>query len=189
MNISPQTQQAILALTADAVTRRLGGNPRPLPTLNDPLFSGQTAGCFVSLHRKGNHALRGCVGLLQTGKALREVLVSAAESVLGDPRFLTQPITRNELPELEIEVTLLGPMEKAKSPMDFEPLQRGIYLTLQGRSGLFLPQVARETGSTRQQLLTRLCTEKLGVSENAWSDPAAILHTFTAEVIGPTPVI
>jgi AMMECR1 domain-containing protein len=54
---------------------------------------------------------------------------------------------------------------------------------------LFLPQVARETGWTRQQLLSRLCTEKLGLPENAWTDPSAALHTFTADVIGPTPVM
>jgi AmmeMemoRadiSam system protein A len=189
MQFSSQIQHAILALTADVVTRRLGGNPLPLPALDDPLFTAPTAGCFVSLHRKDNHALRGCVGLLQTGKPMREVLVSAAESVLGDPRFLTQPVTRQELLELEIEVTLLGPMERAKSPLDFEPLQRGIYLTLNNRSGLFLPQVARETRWTREQLLGRLCTEKLGLPETAWNDPAAILHTFTAEIVGPKPVI
>ncbi|HEY1923539.1 MAG TPA: AmmeMemoRadiSam system protein A [Tepidisphaeraceae bacterium] len=189
MDISPQTQLAILSLTSDVVTRRVGGDPRPLPALDDAFFSAPTAGCFVSLHRKGTHALRGCVGLLETGKPLRQVLLSAAESVLGDPRFLTQPVTREELPELEIEVTLLGPMERAKSPLDFEPTQRGIYLTINSRSGLFLPQVARETGWTRQQLLARLCTEKLGMPENAWNDPAAILHTFTAEVIGPKPMI
>jgi AmmeMemoRadiSam system protein A len=189
MDIPPLAQQAILILAADVVTRRLGGDPRPLPAFDDPLFSRPASGCFVSLHRRDNHALRGCIGLLETGKPLREALFSAAESVLGDPRFLTQPVMRQELPELEIEVTVLGPMEKAKSPLDFEPTQRGIFLTLRGRSGLFLPQVARETGWSRQQLLARLCTEKLGMPENAWTDPAAILHTFTADVIGPKPVI
>jgi len=38
-----------------------------------------------------------------------------------------------------------------------------IYLTLNGRSGVFLPQVARETGWRRDQLLDRLCTEKDGL--------------------------
>jgi AmmeMemoRadiSam system protein A len=189
MDIPPQTRQAILILAADVVTRRLGGDPRPLSAIDDPLFSRPVAGCFVSLHRRDTHALRGCIGLLESGKPLREALVSAAESVLGDPRFLAQPVTRHELAELEIEVTILGPLEKAKSPLDFEPTQRGIYLTLHGRSGLFLPQVARETGWTRQQLLSRLCTEKLGLPENAWTDPSAALHTFTADVIGPTPVM
>jgi len=184
MEISPQTQNAILDLAADIVTRRLGGDPLPLPDLSDPLFS-QPAGCFVSLHRKENHALRGCIGLLDTAKPLRLALTAAAESVIGDPRFLPQPVTRFELPELTIEVTLLGPLQKAKSILDFEPTQQGIHLTLRGKTGLFLPQVARETGWTRQQLLARLCTEKLGVPDSAWNDPAAELRTFSAHVIGP----
>ena len=184
MQISPETQKAILTLAADVVTRRLGGDPLPLLPLNDPLFS-QPAGSFVSLHRADTHALRGCIGMLDTGKPLRETLTAAAESVIGDPRFMAQSITRQELPELTIEVTVLGPLEKAKSTLDFEPLTRGIHLTFRGRSGLFLPQVARETGWTREQLLSRLGLEKLGVPESAWADPAAELRTFAAEVIGP----
>jgi len=183
-DISPQTQQAILDLAADTVIRRLGGNPLPLPDLTDPLFL-QPAGCFVSLHRKDTHALRGCIGILNSGKTLRLALTSAAESVIGDPRFLAEPVTRFELAELTIEVTILGPLEKAKSVLNFEPTQQGIHLTFRGKTGLFLPQVARETGWTREQLLARLCTEKLGVPETAWNDPTAELRTFRADVIGP----
>jgi AmmeMemoRadiSam system protein A len=185
--ISPQTQQAILDLAADTVIRRLGGNPLPLPALTYPLVQ-QPAGCFVSLHRKEPHALRGCVGMLNTGKTLRASLVAAAESVIGDPRFLAEPVTRFELPQLTIEVTLLGPLEKAKSTLDFEPVQHGIHLTFRGKNGLFLPQVARETNWSREQLLSRLCTEKLGVPENSWKDPTAELRTFSADVIGPRPM-
>ncbi|HEX4055950.1 MAG TPA: AmmeMemoRadiSam system protein A [Tepidisphaeraceae bacterium] len=188
MEIPPQTGQAILDLATDVVTRRLGGDPRPLPPLDDPLFSGRT-GCFVSLHRRDPRALRGCIGTFDPGKSLRESLVSAAESVLGDPRFLNQPVTRHELQNLDIEVTILGPLEKAKSPLDFDPGRHGIHLTLRGRTGLFLPQVARETGWTREQLLARLCTEKLGLPENAWTDPSAELRTFTADILGPRPMI
>jgi len=184
MDISPQTRQAILDLASDVITRRLGGDPRPLPPLDDPVFR-QPAGCFVSLHRRDTHALRGCIGLLDTGRPLREMLVAAAESVLGDPRFLAQPVTREELSDLDVEVTVLGPLQKASSPLDFEPLERGIHLSFRGRTGLFLPQVARETGWTRQQLLSRLCTEKLGMPEETWKQPLAELRTFSAEVIGP----
>jgi AmmeMemoRadiSam system protein A len=184
MNISPQTQQAILDLASDVITRRLGGDPRPLPALDDPVLR-EPAGCFVSLHRRDTHALRGCIGLLDTGRPLRETLVGAAEAVLGDPRFLAQPVTREELGELDIEVTVLGPLQKAPSPLDFEPVVQGIHLTFRGRSGLFLPQVARETGWTRQQLLARLCTEKMGVPEESWKQPSAELRTFSADVIGP----
>jgi AmmeMemoRadiSam system protein A len=186
MNISDPARHAILAFAADIVTRRLGGDPRPLPELTDPLFSAP-GGCFVSLHRQDNHALRGCIGLLDSGKPLLQSLTAAAESVIGDPRFLVQPVTRFELPQLTIEITILGPLQKAASPLDFDPKQHGIHLTCRSRNGLFLPQVGRETGWTREQLLARLCTEKLGIPELAWKDPTAELRTFSAEVIGPIP--
>ncbi len=186
MELATGTQHGILVFAADVITRRLGGDPHPLPDLSDPAYS-QPAGCFVSLHRRDSHSLRGCIGIIDATRPLRSTLVSAAESVIADPRFLGQPVTRQELPELTIEATLLGPMVKAKSTLDFEPLARGIYLTFRGRTGLFLPQVARETGWTKQQLLSRLCTEKLGVHESAWNEPGAELSTFSADVIGPVP--
>jgi AmmeMemoRadiSam system protein A len=184
MELSEQTQLAILDLAADVITRRLGGNPRKLAGLDDPVMH-QLGGCFVSLHRRDNHALRGCIGLLDSGKPLRETLIGAAESVIADPRFLTQPVSRFELPQLTLEVTILGPLTPAASVLDFEPQEQGIHLTIQGRSGLFLPQVARETKWTREQLLGRLCTEKMGMAETAWQDPQAQLRTFAAEVVGP----
>jgi len=187
MEISPQTRQAVLDFAADVVTRRLGGDPRPLPDMNDPVFS-RPGGCFVSLHRRDNHALRGCIGLLDSGKAFVHSLTAAAEAVIGDPRFLAQPVSRFELPQLTIEVTILGPLRKADGPLDFEPKEHGIHLTYSGKSGLFLPQVGRETGWTREQLLGRLCGEKLGVPELSWKEAGAELRTFSAEVIGPRPL-
>jgi AmmeMemoRadiSam system protein A len=186
MDIPSQTQNAILAFAADIITRRLGGDPRHLPDLTDPVFSS-SGGCFVSLHRRDNHALRGCIGLLDTGKPFIHSLTNAAEAVIADPRFLGRPVTRFELPELTIEITILGPLRKAKTPLDFDLMTDGIHLTYRGRSGLFLPQVGRETGWTREQLLGRLCTEKLGVPELSWKDAGAELQTFSAEVIGPRP--
>jgi AMMECR1 domain-containing protein len=114
-----------------------------------------------------------------------ESLAGAAEASLKDPRFLDQPILLSELPMLEVEVTVLGPLRRAASPMDFDPLIHGIYLAVGDRSGCFLPQVARETGWTKQQLLSRLCSEKLGLPTEAWRNPSAALQIFDAEVIGP----
>ncbi len=71
--------------------------------------------------------------------------------------------------------------------MDFEPLLDGIYLTIAGRSGCFLPQVARETGWSRERLLSQLCTEKLGIAAELWKSPEARLQTFSTQMIGPVP--
>ena len=187
MEISPETRHAILEFAADVVSRRLGADPRPLPNLTDPIFSRNGA-CFVSLHRRSNHQLRGCIGFIDSGKTLMQALTGASESVIGDPRFLVQPVSRFELPDLTIEVTILGPLQKVNSPLDFDPKEHGIHLLFRGRTGLFLPQVGRETGWTREQLLGRLCTEKLGANELSWKDPAAELRIFMADIVGPAPI-
>jgi AMMECR1 domain-containing protein len=74
-------------------------------------------------------------------------------------------------------------------PLAFEPLEHGIYLTVGRRAGCFLPQVARETGWSRQQLLDRLCTEKIGLAPNAWQSKKATLSIFQTIVIGPEPLV
>ncbi len=184
MGIAPQTQRVLLDLASDAMICALGGTSRPIPPLDDPIFA-QSVGCFVSLHRKETHALRGCVGMLESDRALSETIAAAARSVLHDPRFTNDPVRLDELIQLDIEVTLIHPMRQVASPLDFDPMEHGIYLTISDRSGCFLPQVARETGWTREQLLCRLCTEKLNLHADAWKDPEAVLKIFTAEIVGP----
>ena len=57
------------------------------------------------------------------------------------------------------------------------------------RTGTFLPQVARETGWTREQLLAQLCTEKMGLSSVAWQGPDARLLTYRTVICGPAPFL
>ena len=67
-------------------------------------------------------------------------------------------------------------------------MNEGIYLTWgETRAGCFLPQVAQETGWSKEQLLARLCVEKMGLPPEAWKDLRAKLFVFTTLVIGPEP--
>jgi AMMECR1 domain-containing protein len=98
------------------------------------------------------------------------------------------PVRLEELPDLEMDISVLSPLRPAPGPLSFDLLNEGIYLTWgETRAGCFLPQVARETGWTREQLLARLCVEKMGLPATAWQDPRAKLFTFTTLVIGPEP--
>ncbi|MCS7034635.1 MAG: AMMECR1 family protein, partial [Phycisphaerae bacterium] len=110
-------------------------------------------------------------------------------SCLHDPRFENMPVTAADLPELEVEVTVLSPLRPADSPTDFDPSTDGILLEINQRVGCFLPQVARETGWDRQQLLSRLCTEKLGLPADAWRQTESRLQKFGALIIGPEPLV
>jgi AmmeMemoRadiSam system protein A len=154
--------------------------------LADPLLQ-EPAGCFVSLHEISTQRLRGCVGCLDAEHPLAIATRRGAEAVLCDPRFLADRICAHELAGLEIEITVLSPLIDAAHPLDFDLQEHGICLTIGQESGCFLPQVARETGWTREQLLDRLTREKLGLPYDAWRAPDTRLQRFTAVIIGPEP--
>jgi AmmeMemoRadiSam system protein A len=187
--LTPAGRARILQIARDGVLKGLGAGsgaqfeaPADDPELTSP------AGCFVSLHEHSTHRLRGCVGRLDPNLPLVDAVRETAADVLHDPRFVGHPVTRRDVDDLEIEVSVLSPPREAASMLDFDLLSDGIYVTFGNRAGFFLPQVARETGWTKEQLLDRLCLEKLGLPADAWREPGAKLFTFKVEVVGPEPV-
>jgi len=185
MRLSDENKQLLLDGARGAVRAALRGDVPP--TLPDHPELAQPAGCFVSLHELRTHRLRGCVGRLDAKAPLGETVLTMAQAVLEDPRFLNMPVTLADLPDLEIELSILSPLQPAAGPMEFDLLNDGIYLSHGDRSGCFLPQVARETGWSKEQLLDRLCTEKLGLSSFTWRHPQAKLYRFTTFLVGPEP--
>lgn len=189
MDLTADQRRTLLDFAKQTVYSALG---RKLPEVaippDDPVMH-QPAGCFATLHTRGSHRLRGCIGRLDTNNELLAAVRHAATHVLNDPRFVSFPVCLHELPELEIELTLIFPLRPAESPLDFQLLNEGIYLSIGQRSGCFLPQVARETGWSREQLLTRLCTEKLSLPGNAWQGADAKLMKFDTLMVGPEPFL
>ena len=59
----------------------------------------------------------------------------------------------------------------------------GIYIKQGYRSGCFLPQVATETGWSKEEFLCQCCAGKAGLSPYAWKDPRTEVLVFTAEII------
>jgi AmmeMemoRadiSam system protein A len=156
-------------------------NHQPAPPL-PPLSAGlrRAAGAFVTLTAKGR--LRGCIGLMQSEAPLAETVAAMAESAaLHDPRFA--PLTPAELPEVRLEISVLSPLKRAASAEDVELGTHGV-LVRRGRcSGVFLPQVARETGWSKERFLSELCAGKAGLDPEAWKEPTCELYTFTVEMV------
>lgn len=188
MSLSANQQSLVLNL-ARAFVRDAFNRTLFIPPANLDRIVMEPAGCFVSLHALNGHQLRGCVGRIEASQPLIDALRTAASQVLRDPRFTSDPVRMEELPRLLIEVSALSAPRPAATPLEFEPTVHGIYLTIGNRTGCFLPQVARETGWTREQLLDRLCQEKLGLTSSAWQNPLAKLHVFSVQVIGPEPFV
>lgn len=185
--ITPASSAALLELSRLHIRAAVLEQQTPAVHFDDALLS-EFLGCFVSLHEHASKRLRGCVGRLGSDTPLRELVPQLARSVLRDARFENYRVEPSDLDDLEVELTLLSPLITAAGAMDFDLLSEGIVLDIGEVGGCFLPQVARETGWSKEQLLTRLCTEKLGMPPAAWKLPNAVLRKFTAEIIGPARV-
>lgn len=184
MNILPHESEILLELARRAIRRHLSDLPIEDLTPDDPALHSP-AGCFCSLHTRARHLLRGCVGTLEANFPLFQAVQHSARSVLEDPRFSYNPVQLPELSQLELELSILSPMAQAVDPLDFDLPSDGIYLTVDDRSGCFLPQVARETGWDKIKLLERLCTEKMQLPADAWKQSDATLWRFSTQILGP----
>ena len=134
-------------------------------------------GAFVTIHLRGR--LRGCIGIVEAYEPLGEAIARcAAGAALHDARF--SPVRPEELPQLQIEISLLSPLEPIL-PEAVEIGKHGLLISQSGKRGLLLPQVAVEHKLTREQFLDEAC-RKAGLSPKAWQDPSTEIRGFTCEV-------
>ncbi len=177
------TQKQILLKTArDTVEAVITGGPTPEPKSDDAELNAH-CGCFVTL--KNNGRLRGCIGQFTSESPLIELVVEMAKaSATSDPRFLANPITARELEELDIEISVLSPLQQTDDPLSLRLGVDGIYIKRDRASGCFLPQVAEETGWSKEEFLSYCCAHKAGLPSDAWKEPETEVYLFTAEVFG-----
>lgn len=165
--------------TAEAAVR---GKPMPkFQVQNAELLAKQ--GAFVTIKNHGQ--LRGCIGRFTSDKPLAQTVADmAVASATEDSRFFYNRITPSELAEVDIEISVLSPMERIADPLQLELGTHGIYIRRGPYTGCFLPQVATETGWSKEEFLSRCCAGKAGLSPDAWRDPKTEVFVFTAEVFG-----
>ncbi len=137
-------------------------------------------GAFVTLRTQGK--LRGCVGRMVSDTPLhRLVSEMAVSAATEDSRF--NQIEPSELDDLEIDISVLSPLQKVEDPLDFELGIHGIYIKKGSATGCFLPQVATDTGWTKEEFLTHCCSTKAGMSPDAWKKEDVEVYIFTSEII------
>ena len=152
----------------------------------DPRLREDTHGAFVTIHKKGE--LRGCIGhIIGTGPLAELVRDMAIQAATNDPRF--NKVSKEELSEIDVEVSVLSQPRRIASIDDIELGKHGVILS-QGvhHRGVFLPQVATETGWDKHKFLSVLSSQKAGLPPDAWQDQNTILQVFTAEVFSESDV-
>jgi uncharacterized protein len=147
-------------------------------------------GAFTSLYshlnrnekNRDEQQLRGCVGYaMPSCTVYRAVAETARAAAFNDPRF--SPVTKEEAGHLAIQLSILSPPRPIR-PEEIEVGRHGLFISLQGRRGLLLPQVASERQWDRITFLEQTCL-KAGLPPDAWQKGATI-QAFTAEVFGDT---
>ena len=179
MSFTEEQQRTLVEIARRAVARSVNGSePGEVPAIAG---LPEATGAFVTLKKHGE--LRGCIGTLECRRALPEevarVAVSAARE---DPRF--EPVRASELADLDVEVSVLGPLEPIDphDPGAIEIGRHGLVVEQGWRRGLLLPQVATEWGWDRETFLSHTCV-KAGLPRDCWRSGARV-YRFAAEVFG-----
>jgi len=138
--LTDKDKKDLLTIARNTIEHYVKNNTKP--EINEKNLSSTlktNCGAFVTLKKNGN--LRGCIGRFDANEPLYKVVQDMAiASSTQDSRFL--PVELNEIPELEIEISVLTPMRRISSIDEIELGKHGIYIRKGYRSGTFLPQVA-----------------------------------------------
>jgi AmmeMemoRadiSam system protein A len=125
--------------------------------------------------------LRGCIGDIFPRRPLyKSVIGNAINATVNDRRF--RPVTLTECADIKIEISALTAPQPISSPDEIRIGIDGVVLNKDGRSAVFLPQVAPEQGWNLDQTLTNLSL-KAGLAGDAWKEGASFL-VFQAVVFG-----
>lgn len=111
---------------------------------------------FVTWKIGSDKRLRGCTGTFFSTPLHRGLSKFALVSALKDSRF--QPVTRNELKELHVSVSLLLNFEEGRDYLDWTVGVHGIRIEYHDERGnfyssTFLPEVAPEQSMFHRHLV------------------------------------
>jgi AmmeMemoRadiSam system protein A len=174
---SEHDRRMLLRLAREAIGAHVGVAAAHVPGTSDLL--AQPSGAFVSVHKQGD--LRGCIGHIEPIEPLGRVIPRCAVAACStDPRF--PPVTASELEQIDIEISLLGPLEPIAGPHDVEVGRHGLVVEMGWQRGLLLPQVATEWNWDAETFLAHTC-HKAGLPRDAWQKGAKMWR-FEAEVFG-----
>ncbi len=127
---------------------------------------------FVTFKNRGE--LRGCVGCLEAMEPMYESVHRSAFNAARDSRFFFNPIRREELPDIDIHVSLLSPSREIASLEEFKIGEHGIWMIKGMARAVYLPEVAVEQKWTKEQTLSSLA-QKAGLPGDAWREGARFM--------------
>lgn len=180
MQLTSTDQQYLLKLARSALKHTFGTNQKLEVDSNNIQDSlKEERATFVTLTKNGN--LRGCIGKLIADQELyQDVIDHVYAAAFRDPRF--PRLTKAELPEIKIEISILTPPEKFeyKDTPDLtkklDATKPGIIIKKGWHRATFLPQVWEELDQP-ENFLSQLCL-KAGLSMDVWENEKLDIEAY-----------
>ena len=173
--LNPSEQKMIFSYCRELLKARLTHGPEPRLELHSG-FLEEKRGIFVTLKCDGHQ--RSCIGHMlgyePLRKSLHDMTLAAA---FEDPRF--PPLRLDELAALKIHISILTQPAPVKSYRDIRTGTDGIIVTCGRKKGVYLPEVATETGWDAQTFFESCAFEKAGLTEAELA--AAEIEVFQTE--------
>jgi len=187
-SLTDEEKRCLLGLARDAIVEAVARASAKPSEVNAQSVNAEilatlaeiSAGVFVSLHI--NDALRGCIGYLDALQPLRAAVQDTAKAAaLRDPRF--DPVREDELQDIDIEISVLLPLELISGPDDISIGRDGLMIRCGKQQGVLLPQVAVRAEFEAISFIEHTCL-KAGLPKDAWKLPECEVFRFKAEVFG-----
>lgn len=177
MRLSDDQKKILLEIARKSIISSVLETNVSYPSINDSVLN-EKCGAFVTLSVSGN--LRGCIGNIRASIPLWETVKKMArEAALNDPRFY--PVSKNELDDIEIEISVLSPFMLINDINQIEVGRHGLFIKKGFYQGLLLPQVATDYNWDRTEFLGQTC-RKAGLSESCWKEKNCEIYIFSATV-------
>jgi len=173
--MNAEEKKKILGYARELLIARLSSGPEPKLELDRAVIE-QKRGIFVTLKVRGR--LRGCIGHILGDEPLRESIPHMTlAAAFEDPRF--PPLTLGELKGLKVHISLLTEPVPVKSYKDIRTGTDGIIVSHGWKKGVYLPEVASETGWDARTFFESCALEKAGLTGQELSD--AVIEVFQTE--------
>jgi AmmeMemoRadiSam system protein A len=177
LGLNEEEKKILHHIAKTVIENKAKGRPVPEFKIESPILK-ENRGAFVTIHKK--RQLRGCIGYIEGHGPLHHTIQEMAEAAaFRDPRF--SPVKEKELSELDIEISVLTPLQRVKDVSEIQVGTHGIYIKKGWSSGLLLPQVATEYRWDRQTFLEHTC-QKAGLPSAAWKEKDTEIYIFSADI-------
>ncbi len=180
ISFTNQQKEKLFGIARESINRALRGELLSEFDVQEPNLLVKR-GVFVTLMNHGQ--LRGCIGHFEADYPLYDIVSKmAVAAATQDYRFRSNPVTEDEMNQIDVKISILSEMKKVDSIDEIEIGKHGIWIRQGYQSGTYLPEVAIEMGWNRTEFLEHCCVEKAGLPKDAWQKGADI-YIYSSQII------